>query len=350
MATEQRPRSGSLGAFLRQSPQRFELIQALLILERERPTAAPLGTSNDPKQEVVHLRGPLLPEFSPSQISSLRVVVNSQVHTAAPRFTLHTHVFGLGGPDGPLPYAYQEWLQQRARLKDYGTVAFLDLFQHRLLSLLYRVHCKHRIALPFTGPQDSPVYKQLKALCGLPQVTSQASTALPEQALIARAGLLANGRRSLSGFQSLLTHYFELKSPARMEGFQGGWLTIPEAKQTVLGRSGRNLAMGRTVLCGSRAWDQHMGIRISIGPLADAVVERFLPGKPAYEQLCALVGFYFGADLQCTLRLHFDQSEPLLLRHADTKQAKLGLGTWLNRTARMNNYSIDLRLPAQGAP
>ncbi|MBF3145389.1 hypothetical protein HKT51_33895, partial [Pseudomonas aeruginosa] len=30
---------------------------------------------------------------------------------------LSTPVFGLGGPDGPLPYAYQEWLQQRARQK-----------------------------------------------------------------------------------------------------------------------------------------------------------------------------------------------------------------------------------------
>lgn len=352
MATEQQAGPDSLGAFLRHSPQRFEFIQALLILQRERPACTPLGTGNDPRQEVVHLRGPLLPEFSPSEISSLRVVVNQQVKTAPSRFTLHTQVFGLGGPDGPLPYAYQEWLQQRARLKDYGTVAFLDLFQHRLLSLLYRVHCKYRVALPYTEPQQSPVYQQLKALCGLtpgaPHPTPGKESKLQERALIARAGLLANGRRSLSGFKNLLTHYFKLQSAPLMEDFQGDWLPIPQSEQSVLGHNRRNLQLGRNALCGASVWDEHVGIRISIGPLDDAAGASFMPGGSAYKQLCGLVGFYFGADLRCTLRLSFLQVSPMVLRHDHSQQAnKLGIGSWLNRRTRKGRYSLDLQLPTQ---
>lgn len=348
MATEQRPRPGSLGALLRRVPQRFELVQALMILERERPHVPSLACSNDPQQEVVRLRGPLLPEFSPSQIGSLNEgPVSHEEGAAAPsRLVLHTPVFGLGGPDGPLPYAYQEWLQQRARLKDRGTAAFLDLFQHRLLSLLYRVQLRYRIALPYQPPQHSPVYQQLLALCGLLPRPMDTLALVPEKALIARAALLANGRRSLAGLQSLLKHHLQL--PVHLEGFQGGWRQIAKANQTCLGRQGRNLALGRTAICGTRVWDQHLGVRINIGPLSREAAEPFLPGSAAHLQLAALASFYFGADLACTLRLHFNHTGPAVL-HKDVPP-RLGWSSWLNRKTHNGEFSIDLPLQQHLAP
>lgn len=348
MATEQRPRPGSLGALLRRVPQRFELVQALMILERERPKVPSLACSNDPQQEVVRLRGPLLPEFSPSQISSLREgpVPHEEGAAAPSRLVLHSPVFGLGGPDGPLPYAYQEWLQQRARLKDRGTAAFLDLFQHRLLSLLYRVHLKYRIALPYQTPEHSPVYQQLLALCGLLPRPMHTLALVPEKVLIARAGLLANGRRSLAGLQSLLTHHLQL--PIQLEGFQGGWRQIAKANQTSLGPLGRNRILGRTAICGTRVWDQHLGVRINIGPLTRGAAEPFLPGNAAHLQLAALVSFYFGADLVCTLRLHFSQTGPVVLHKGEPP--RLGWSSWLNRQVQPGKFSIDLPLQQHMAP
>lgn len=345
MATEQRPRPDSLGALLRRVPQRFELVQALLILERERPKVPSLACSNDPQQEVVRLRGPLLPQFSSSQISSLRE--ESITHEAdAPiqsRLVLHTPVFGLGGPDGPLPYAYQEWLQQRARLKDRGTAAFLDMFQHRLLSLLYRVQLKYRIALPYQAPQHSPIYQQLLALCGLLPRPMETLALVPEKALIARTGLLANGRRSLAGLQSLLKHHFQLS--VRLEGFQGGWRSIAKANQTCLGRQGRNLQLGRNAICGTRVWDQQLGVRINLGPLEQDAAEPFLPGNAGHLELAALVSFYFGADLLCTLRLHFTRADPCVLRRE--RQPRLGWSSGLNRDTHYGAFSIDLPLQQQ---
>lgn len=348
MATEQRPRPDSLGALLRRAPQRFELVQALMILEREQPDVPSLACSNDPQQEVVRLRGPLLPEFSASQIGSLRKgPVPHEKDAAAPsRLVLHTPVFGLGGPDGPLPYAYQEWLQQRARLKDRGTMAFLDLFQHRLLSLLYRVQLKHRVALPYQAPERSPVYQQLLALCGLRPRPMDTLARIPEKALIARAGLLANGRRSLAGLQSLLKHHFQL--PVRLEGFQGGWSQIAEANQTCLGRAGRNLTLGRDAICGSRVWDQQRGVRITLGPLTREAAEVFLPGSAGHVELQALASFYFGADLVCTLRLLFSRAETTVLGHA--QPSRLGWSSWLNRVERDGEFSVDLTLQQHTAP
>ncbi|NWB50414.1 type VI secretion system baseplate subunit TssG [Pseudomonas gingeri] len=365
MESEQQPNPGSLGALLRQVPQRFELLQALLILEREQQaadslgtgsdlegelarlraqqTVDSLGTGSDPEREVVRLRGPLLPEFAPSEISSLRLVPNVKVPGA--RLTLHTQVFGLGGPDGPLPYAYQEWLQQRARNRDHGTVAFLDLFQHRLLSLMYRVQQRQRVALPYRQPALSPVYQQLRALCGLSSSSVEQLTVLPERALIARAGLLANRRRSLAGFQNLLKHYFDL--PVQLHGYQGAWQQIASSDQSVLGRKGRNLTLGRNALCGTRAWDEHAGIHIRLGPQEPRMAERFMPGQEAHQQLAALVAFYFGAQLRCTVSVHVTSSAILTLGHQ--QPAALGQGTRLNRVARTGDFRIDLRLHEEGS-
>ena len=59
MATPGRLAALPLSQRLRRTPQRFELLQALLLLERERPQALPLGTGNAPRAEALRLRGPL---------------------------------------------------------------------------------------------------------------------------------------------------------------------------------------------------------------------------------------------------------------------------------------------------
>ncbi|NWD77727.1 type VI secretion system baseplate subunit TssG [Pseudomonas gingeri] len=342
MESEQQPDPGSLSALLRQVPQRFELLQALMILEREQQEADSLGTGSDPGREVVRLRGPLLPEFAPSEISSLRQVKNAKLPGS--RLTLHTQVFGLGGPDGPLPYAYQEWLQQRARNRDQGTVAFLDLFQHRLLSLLYRVEQRQRVALPYRQPTLGPVYQQLRALCGLSSSSAEQTSVLPERALVARAALLANGRRSLAGFQNLLKHYFNL--PVQLQGYQGAWRQIASSDRSVLGRKGRNLSLGRDALCGTRVWDEHAGIHIRLGPLEPEIAKGFMPEEDSHRQLAELVAFYFGAQLQCSVSVHVTQAKETKI--GSQQPSALGQGTWLLRKPRQGDFRIDLRLNEEG--
>lgn len=217
MATPGRLAALPLSQRLRRTPQRFELLQALLLLERERPQALPLGTGNAPRAEALRLRGPLLPLFASSEVESLLDDPQQPV--------LSTPVFGLGGPDGPLPYAYQEWLQQRARQKDHAPAEFLDLFQHRLLSLLYRVLRKHRVALGFAVPAATPVQAQLRALSGLLPKALQERLALPDSAVLARTALFAGGRRSLAGFAGLVRQHFGVE--ARLDAYQGAWKEIP---------------------------------------------------------------------------------------------------------------------------
>nr|WP_218649742.1 type VI secretion system baseplate subunit TssG [Pseudomonas taiwanensis] len=317
---------------LRDAPQAFEFLQALLLLERERPGAEALGQGSAPQSEALRLRGPLTPTFAASQVEKLEEAPGQPP-------TLTTPVFGLGGPDGPLPYAYQEWLQQRAKEKDHAPAEFLDLFQHRLLSMLYRVLGKHRLALGFCAPEDSPAQDQLLALCGLLPGALQNRLTLPDAAVTARTALFAGGRRSLAGFAALVRHQFNVA--VRYEAYQGGWRDIPPASRSRLQRGARNLGLGRDAIAGTRVWDEHAGIRLILGPLSSDRARDFLPTGSDHVRLASLAALYFGPDLDCTLRLLVRPGAPLSLDRIQPPRLRWSSGLQLRGETLQQ---IDTRL------
>ncbi|PTS84380.1 type VI secretion system baseplate subunit TssG [Pseudomonas sp. HMWF032] len=304
MAAPGRQAPAPLSKRLREAPQAFEFLQALLLLEREKPNATPLGQGSSPEQEAVRLRGPLTPTFAPSQVVRLEDVPGQPP-------TLSTAVFGLGGPDGPLPYAYQEWLQQRARLKDHAPADFLDLFHNRLLAQLYRVLGRHRLALGFQRPQEAPVQQLLLALSGLLPRSLQGRMALPDAAITTHSGLFNGPRRSLAGFAVLVRHQFGVT--VNYDAYQGAWREIPPASRSRLQRGGRNLGLGRNAVAGTRVWDEHAGIRLTLGPLTAEQAQAYLPGGEQHERLADLASFYLGPDTDCHLRLLVRPGKPLRL-------------------------------------
>ena len=335
MATPSRhaPVALTLSQRLRREPQAFEWLQALLLLEREQPQADPLGSGTSPQTEALKLRGPLTPAFAASQIEALH-------DEAGEPLTLDTPIFGLGGPDGPLPYAYQDWLQQRARAKDHAPAAFLDLFQHRLLSLLYKVMRKHRVALGFVKPGASPVQAQLRALTGLLPKALQERQAVPDCAVLACTALFADGRRSLAGFAAIVREQFGV--PVELSAYEGAWRQIPPASRSVIKPGGRNLQLGRSAVAGTRVWDEHAGIRLTLGPLPSIQAARFLPDGESHPALASLAGLYFGPDLDVRLVLRVRGAGPLKL--ARQTPVLLSWNGGLQRQASLGVQTIETRL------
>lgn len=323
----------TLSQRLRRDPQAFELLQALLLLEREQPQAESLGSGTAPQAEALKLRGPLTPMFAASQIEDLREEPGEPL-------TIDTPVFGLGGPDGPLPYAYQEWLQQRARVKDHAPAEFLDLFQHRLLSLLYKVMRKHRIALGFVTPGASPVQAQLRALTGLLPKSLQERQAVPDCAVLACTALFADGRRSLAGFAAIVREQFAV--PVELSAYEGAWREIPLASRSLMKAGGRNLQLGRTAVAGTRVWDEHAGIRLTLGPLPAAQAGRFLPDGEAHPALASLAALYFGPDLDVKLVLLVRGAGPMRLGRQ--VPSLLSWNGGLQRQASLAVQTIETRL------
>jgi type VI secretion system protein ImpH len=335
MAATGRQAPKPLSQRLREKPQAFEFLQALLLLERERPDATPLGQGSSPDDEALRLRGPLTPTFSASQVERLEEQPGQTP-------VLSTAVFGLGGPDGPLPYAYQEWLQQRARHKDHGPAEFLDLFHNRLLAQLYRVLGRHRLALGFLPPEQAPVHPSLLALAGLLPRRLQQRMDLPDAAVTARAALFNGPRRSLAGLAILVRHQFDVA--VDYEAYQGAWRAIPPASRSRLQRGGRNLGLGCDAIAGTRVWDEHAGIRLTLGPLSTEQANAYLPGGALHQRLADLTGLYLGPDLDCHLRLLVRPGAPLCLNRRQPPRLRWSGGLHLAAGSTLQRIDTRLRL------
>jgi type VI secretion system protein ImpH len=137
-----------LGHELVEDAHSFEFFQAVSLLQRLRADKRPVGHFSSPADEVVRFRVNQRLGFPASQIQKL------EVNGDAPA-EMMVNFMGLTGPLGILPYTYSELILERARAKDYSLASFLDIFNHRAISLFYRAWQKARFPVTYSsGPRD----------------------------------------------------------------------------------------------------------------------------------------------------------------------------------------------------
>ncbi len=321
-------------------PYRFDVFQAVSLLEARDPDAVPVGEGTDPAREAVRFRSGAGLGFPASQIAALDRPAAGE-HTAP----MAVSFMGFTGYAGPLPASFAELIQARASKRDYALRDFLDLFVHRLTSLMVRGRKKHRIGLDRRHPDQTHFADYLFALMGLGTGALRQRMAVRDRALLAFAGLLSQRPRSAVGLEILLGRYFRV--PVRVRQFLGRWLDISEDEWTVLGREGRNRRLGQGAVLGTRTWVQNDLFELRVGPLSLDRFLDFLPDRPGFAGLCDLTRFYGGTETDFVVRLEIEAAQvpPLRLSAADGV-ARLGWTTWL-KTAEWaeNDSQVRLRPP-----
>jgi type VI secretion system protein ImpH len=233
--------------------------------------------------------------------------------------TLVVNFLGLAGVLGPLPLPVTELVLEREWQHDTALRDFLDLFNHRLVSILARARKRYRPALTWKPPDQGPFARCGFAFLGLGTAGLAGRMAVPDRSLLQYAGLLVQQPRSQIGLEILLAHYFEV--PVAVHPFAGRWLTLDAEEQTALGRSGRNQILGGvngSAVLGARIWDQESGFELRLGPLHLHQFLAFLPIGRAFGALVDLVRFYAGNGLDVTVRL--------TLRAGEVPPCRLGWG------------------------
>src|SRR5271168_2443221 len=142
---------------------------------------------------------------------------------------------GLAGAHGPVPTAYTEQLlrERPSALRD-----FLDIFNHRLILLLYRVHEMHHPELTTGSPDKGLSANHLYTFFGLgrdPESAARNRLSVPDRALLYYSGIFAHRPHSASGLQRLLCDYF--KVDVAIEEFVGAWLNLAEDQWTRIGKT-----------------------------------------------------------------------------------------------------------------
>jgi type VI secretion system ImpH/TssG family protein len=210
---------------------------------------------------------------------------------------------GLAGVHGPLPSPVAMQLIERSRAGDEILRDFLDIFNHRLVSLMYRVRKLHRRGMAHAAPgsERDRFAQYLYALIGLGEQRLRGRLSIPDRALLRYAGLLAQYPRSAAGLEALLGDYFEI--PVQVVQLQGQWLPLPHDEYTRLGRSGGNQALGQSFTLGCRVYDPQGAFEIRLGPLDLAAYEDFQPGGASMRALVELAQFYVRKEYSFEVRL-----------------------------------------------
>ena len=139
MHAESRPHlaDSPLGVDLRDDAISFEFFQAVALLQRMLSDRRPVGHFFSPEDEAVRFHVNPRLAFPASEIQQL------ELHEGEPA-DMMVNFMGLTGPQGVLPYPYSELILERLRAKDRSLAAFLDIFNHRAISLFYRAWQRSR--------------------------------------------------------------------------------------------------------------------------------------------------------------------------------------------------------------
>jgi type VI secretion system protein ImpH len=349
MATQDGRTDPSLEQSLFEEGYRFDFFQAVRVLERLYPHRHAVARDATADNEVVRFRARLSLSFPPSAIHDMQRPADGDGPVQ-----MTVAFMGLTGLMGVLPRHYTELLLERVRRKDHTLRDFLDLFNHRLISLFYRAWEKYRFPVAYEraawhGQEDDRFSQYLFDFIGLGTRGLGGRLAVHDKVLLFYAGLLAQQPRSASALAGLLQDYFGV--PVTVLQCLGQWLPLSETNRTRLGAEPGNNVLGESAVAGDRVWDQQAKFRLQVGPLTYTEFCQFLPGQSAFCLLVQLSRFFAGlaCDFDVQLMLKAAEVPWCTLGGTSAGTARLGWSAWL-KTREFTHNAADAVFASRLAP
>lgn len=292
------------------------------------PDAAPLGGPGPASAEALRLRGHVSLSFPPRDVMASQRVAQDGDEARGAVARLDVAFMTLYGVDSPLAMHVTEAMlrdddpEARERVRD-----FLDIINHRLLSLLYRAWGRYRLHVSCRAWGRDPLSRALADLLDLPELSAEAG--LGPATLLPLAGLLFTRPRSARGLEQVLR------------------LVLPDLNVTVLScvprevqlnagdrcRLGsRRSRLGRDLVLGDTVWDATSKLRIQVGPVEGPTVEELRAGGPSFRKLSALVNLWCQEPLPWDLEIKLASSDLAGARlGGETPTTRLGVNAWLGQ-------------------
>jgi type VI secretion system protein ImpH len=314
----------SLRALLARSAATFDFPQVVRALERMYPDRTPVGGFGDPAAEVVRFGVRPSLGFPPGDVAGVTV----PEHGDPGQPTVEVNFMGLVGPAGVLPHVYTQQVAERTAARDTAPRDFLDLFQHRLVSLFYRAWRSTRLHVAVGEPGEADrLTTHLRDLVGVGTRGLADRLAAPDEVLVHYAALLLPRTRPAAALAELARDF--LGAACAVEEFVGAWYPLAEGTQCALGEDAECAALGVGSVVGDAVWDHTARVRLRVGPLTRAQYDALLPGGARHAAFASLVRFFTDGALDVEVRLVLARDEvPGCVLGAAT--GALGWGTWLS--------------------
>ena len=329
MGSQGRPETAPLGTDrlveeLRGDASSFDFFQAVRLLRILTPQREAIGSFAPPGEEVVRFSSTPDLAFPPGDIKELSERPDGQP-------SMEVSFMGLVGNSGVLPLHYSRLVVSEEKKGNTGLRDFLDIFQHRLISLFYRAWEKGRFFVPFERGEGDPVSARLLEMLGLGAPQLRGRIGIPDEDLLFYAGLLGVQQRSAIGLERLIGDYLQV--PVEVQQFVGCWYPLSEDSQCRLDDETNDASprLGEHTVVGDEIWDPQARARIRIGPLPRKRYEEFLPGGEGHRKLKALTTFFGDGqfDFEAQIVLAREDVPPVVLGAQDSGGTPLGWCSWI---------------------
>ena len=361
MAAAVRGANNTVSATLFAQAHRFEFFQAVRLLERlsleqsRRDGAAErVGVGLDPRsdqREIVRFRALPAFDFPAGEVVDLsrRPLAQDRPGERPPALPPEMRVafMGLTGPNGVLPEHYTELLLQRIRHRDFALRDFLDLFNHRSISLFYRAWEKYRVAVDWERSRlqeradDETFTQSLRCLVGVGTRQLKNRMAVSDEIPLYYAGYFAHRPRSAAALGALLSDY--LGMTVQVRPFCGQWLYLDDDDQTRLFESAslteQHQRLGIDAVVGERVWDFNGRFRLRLESLDYRQFVRLMPGGDLLLAVTQLTRLYVGPEFDFEVQPVLKTDEIPICQlvcddrgdnpDGDTFVPRLGWNTWL---------------------
>ncbi len=327
VAGSRRERTNSLRDQLFEEVYTFDFHQVVRLIESFTPGCVSLGEGSDPSKEALRICSRISFSFATADLHSFLPANRTVPMEGKPQLSIN--FLGLAGISKPLPTPYAYRFYQQNRWEDTATKDFLDIFNHRFSSLLYRIHKKFRVELASTNLENTMFGKVLSSISGIYQDISSFKNRLDvsDRALLGYSSYFWTSAHSAYGLKKILSMYFKI--PIVVEQFCGEWVQAQDSEWSRLS-STKNIfnTLGKTVVLGTKVWDQNAGMNIHLGAVDYKTFLTFLPSGGRYNSFCDLIYMYIG-DL-CNIRVKFIINKKTVPKVKLGSKFCLGYTTWMH--------------------
>nr|WP_044559391.1 type VI secretion system baseplate subunit TssG [Azospirillum sp. B4] len=328
---------------LRQEPFRFDLFRAIQLLERQfgggEEDELPIRFAANqslcfPAHEIQRLHLPHLADEAEG---------DGEEGGRPEPARLDLNVMTLTGPVSALPQTYTETAIRSLRDRTPGFAAFLDLFNDRLATLLFRAWRRYRLPALYEhrGLEGGDgATAALFGIAGFGTAHLRGRLSVGDEVPLFYAGLFSQQPRAAISLERLLADACGL--PVKVRQFAGRWIAIPPEEQSRLRLGGKAPAynrLGVDAVAGARMWDVQGQFRIVLGPLTRRQFMDHLPGRPGLKRLVELARLYAGPELgfDVQLVLHREEVPACALDGRDGAGPRLGYDSWVASLPMLND-------------
>ena len=215
-------------------------------------------------------------------------------------------------------------LAQKAQ-GDRGPESFLDLFNNRLLHLLYDIKKQLDPMLFNDICINSELFKVLESLTGLSTLELFERLPITEEKLLTFSALLIGNHQNYSSMKQIIECMFDCE--VDIDPCKGGWRPLPTSLQTRLGS--QNAQLGSGVGLGKKHWDNQAKIGLFLTLKNVDQCRQLMPKGNLHEVLKSMLAYLTDGhyEIDVRLKLHWQHLPKSTLSNGSS--LFLGQSSWL---------------------